>query len=69
VAQAYRVLRGARAIARQAWVACLGWERFQWERRHPEAAIPGHRMPLADAVRIAEACLNPVGFITEERPQ
>ena len=68
VAQAYRLLRGAKAIARRAWVACLGWERLQWERRHPEASIPGHRMPLADAVRIAEACLNPVGFITEERP-
>ena len=24
--------------------------------------------PLADALRIAEACLNPVGFMTEERP-
>ena len=64
-AAAMHVLRGVTRVARRAWIACLGWERYRYERRSPEAAIPGHRMPVGEALRIAHVCLNPAAFVTE----
>ena len=64
---AFRALRGVKKVARMAWILCLGWERYRYERDHPEAVIPGHTMPVGEAARIANACLNPLYFLTPER--
>ncbi len=66
-ALAFRVLRGVKKVARRAWVVCLGWERYRYELDHPEAVIPGHTMPVREAARIANACLNPLYFLSPER--
>ena len=66
-ALAYRALRGVKTVARRAWILCLGWERYRYERDQPEAVIPGHPMPVREAARIANACLNPLYFLTPER--
>ena len=65
-AAAYHALRGVKAVAARAWIICLGYKRFQYERRHPEMAIRG-RMPVAEALRIANSCLNPLEFLGEDR--
>lgn len=62
---AFRVLRGLKAVAAKAWIVCLGYKRFQYERRHPEMRVTG-RMPVRQALRIANSCLNPAEFIGEE---
>ena len=64
-ATAFRVLRGLKAVAAKAWIVCLGYKRFQYERRHPEMRITG-RMPVREALRIANSCLNPADFVGEE---
>jgi hypothetical protein len=66
-AQAFRVLRGVKKVARRAWIVCLGWERYRYELDHPQALIPGHAMPVREAARIANACLNPLLFLSPER--
>jgi hypothetical protein len=66
-ALAFRVLRGVKKVARRAWIVCLGWERYRYELDHPEAVIPGHTMPVREATRIANACLNPLYFLSPER--
>ena len=66
-ALAFRVLRGVKKVARRAWIVCLGWERYRYELDHPEAVIPGHTMPVREAARIANACLNPLYFLSPER--
>ncbi len=63
-AAAYHALRGVKAVAARAWIVCLGYKRFQYERRHPEMALTG-RMPVGEAVRIANSCLNPLEFLGE----
>jgi hypothetical protein len=60
-AAAFRSLRGVRAVARRVWIACLGYERWRFEYEHPRA--PTEPLPVGDALRIANACLNPVGFL------
>jgi hypothetical protein len=64
-AAAFRVLRGVKRVAGRAWIVCLGYKRFQYERRHPEFTVAS-RMPLREALRIADACLNPATFIGED---
>jgi len=64
-AAAFRALRGVTTIAKRAWIACLGWKRYRYELRHPEVTIPGRTMPLREALRIANDCLNPLNFTTE----
>ncbi len=64
-AAAFHVLRGLKAVAAKAWIVCLGYKRFQYERRHPEVRVTG-RMPVREALRIANSCLNPAEFIGEE---
>jgi hypothetical protein len=65
VAAAYHALRGVKAVAARAWIVCLGYKRFQYERRHPEMTISG-RMPVPEALRIADSCLNPLAFLGED---
>jgi hypothetical protein len=62
---AFRTLRAAgRVLVRRAWIVCLGYRRFSYELEHPR--LPNQAMPLAEAVDIANGCLNPYAFVTEE---
>jgi hypothetical protein len=63
-AAASRVLRGVRTVAQRAWIVCLGYRRFVYERSHPR--LPTEAMPLDEALDIANECLNPFGFFGEE---
>ena len=60
------VRRVAGAVARRAWIACLGYRRYRYEREHPRRLSPFESMPPREAVAIADACLNPVGFLGAE---
>jgi hypothetical protein len=51
-------------IARRAWIVCIGYRRFRYELEHPRA--PNEVMPLEEAIDIANGCLNPYGFLTED---
>jgi hypothetical protein len=64
-AAAFHVLRGVKRVASRAWIVCLGYKRFQYERRHPEFTVAS-RMPLREALRIADSCLNPATFLGED---
>jgi hypothetical protein len=67
-ARAIDALRRLRAVGatlvKRAWIVCLGYRRFRYELEHPRA--PNQVMPFAEAVDIANGCLNPYGFLTEE---
>jgi hypothetical protein len=54
-------------VARRAWIVCLGLKRYRYERAHPEAALPVAGLPVDEAVRIANSCLNPMGFVEDLR--
>jgi hypothetical protein len=63
---AFRRLRSVgSALARRAWLVCLGYRRFRYELEHPRA--PTEPMPLDEALDIANGCLNPFGFLAEPR--
>jgi hypothetical protein len=51
-------------LARRAWIVCLGYRRFRYELEHPR--LPSEAMPLAEALDIANGCLNPYAFLAEE---
>ena len=61
---AFRRLRGVGQLTKRIWIACLGYRRFIYERDHPRA--PTEAMPLAEALDIANVCLNPLAFLEEE---
>jgi hypothetical protein len=63
-APAFQVLRRIENVARKAWIVCLGYRRFVYERSRPRP--PTEAMPLDEALRIANACLNPLGFFAED---
>jgi len=61
---AFRRLRGVAAVAKGAWIVCLGYRRWRYELDHPRS--PAEPMPLPDALAIANACLNPYAFVADE---
>jgi hypothetical protein len=61
---AFRRLRGLGAVARRAWIVCLGYRRWRDEMEHPRA--PNETLPLDEALDIANTCLNPYSFFTQE---
>jgi hypothetical protein len=61
---AFRRLRGVGRLTRRIWIVCLGYRRFVYERDHPRA--PTEAMPLAEALDIANVCLNPLAFLGDE---
>jgi len=63
-ADAFRLLRTYGGIARHAWVACLGYRRWRYEVEHP--LLPAEALPLDEALAIANACLNPYAFLTDD---
>ncbi|HEX2126500.1 MAG TPA: hypothetical protein VHF45_08085 [Thermoleophilaceae bacterium] len=60
----FQVLRRIRNVARKAWIVCLGYRRFVYERSRPRP--PTEAMPLDEALHIANDCLNPLGFFAED---
>jgi hypothetical protein len=63
-AGAFRALRRIRNVAHKAWIVCLGYRRFVYERSRPR--VPTEPMPLDEALHIANECLNPLGFLAGE---
>jgi hypothetical protein len=59
-----QALRGVREVAKRAWIVCLGYRRFRYERDHPRAPMEG--MPVDEALDIANDCLNPFSFFGED---
>jgi hypothetical protein len=59
-----RGIRGVGSLARHAWIGCLGYQRWRYEREHPIAAIEG--LPVGEALRIANDCLNPHEYLFED---
>jgi hypothetical protein len=59
-----QALRGVREVAKRAWIVCLGYRRFLYERDHPLGPMEG--MPVDEALDIANDCLNPFGFFGED---
>ena len=55
--------RVAGAVARRAWVACLGYRRYRYERSHPGRLSPFDPIPFGEALSMANTCLNPFGFL------
>jgi hypothetical protein len=58
---AFRRLRGVAAVAKRAWIVCLGYRRWRYELAHPSA--PTEPLPLGEAVSIANDCLNPHDYL------
>jgi hypothetical protein len=54
-------LRGLGKWGGRMWMVCLGYRRYIFERDHRLDAIRG--MPLAEAIDIADECLNPLSFL------
>jgi hypothetical protein len=61
---ALRRLRGVGQLTKRIWIACLGYRRFIYERDHPRA--PTEAMPVAEALEIANVCLNPLSFLEDD---
>jgi hypothetical protein len=59
--EASPAVRGIGAAAKRAWIGCLGYKRWRYEREHPLAAIDG--LPVGEALGIANECLNPYEFL------
>jgi hypothetical protein len=55
-------LRGLGKWGGRVWMVCLAYRRYIFEREHRLEAMQG-RMPLAEAVDIADECLNPLSFL------
>ena len=62
-AAAFQALRGVREVARKVWIVCMGYRRYLYERAHP--SIGPEAMPLAEALSIANECLNPLWFFSD----
>jgi hypothetical protein len=58
-----RAGRGAGAVWRRAWFACLVYERFRYALAHPESRLPGYTIPTRVAVRMANNCVSPVDLL------
>jgi hypothetical protein len=61
---ASHALRGAGEVVKRAWIVCLGYRRYREELEHPRT--PNEAMPLDEALRIANECLNPLSFFLED---
>jgi hypothetical protein len=61
---AFRSLRGLSAVAKRAWIFCLGYRRWRYELEHPMA--PNEILPLREALDVANTCLNPYDYLVED---
>jgi hypothetical protein len=60
-----RAGRGAGAVWRKAWFACLVYERTRYAFRHPESRIPGYTLPYGTALRMVNNCVSPVDLLRD----
>jgi hypothetical protein len=60
-ADAFQRLRGVAEIGKRTWILCLGYKRWRYELEHPRP--PQDPLPLEEALRIANSCLNPLSFL------
>jgi hypothetical protein len=60
-----RAGRGAGAIWRRAWFACLVYERTKYAFRHPESRLPGYSLPYGDALGMINNCVSPVDLLRD----
>jgi hypothetical protein len=58
-----RIGRGAGAVWRRAWFACLVYQRIRYALRHPEISVPGYTLPYGTALRIINGCVSPVDLL------
>jgi hypothetical protein len=58
---AFRSLRGLRLIAKRTWILCLGYKRWRYEQEH--GLLPTQVLPVPEALRIANECLNPYSYL------
>jgi len=58
-----RAGRGAGAVWRRAWFACLVYKRIRYGVRHPESRLPGYSFSPRVGLRIANGCLSPVDLL------
>jgi len=56
--------RAARAW-RNAWFACLVYERVRWAILHPESRSAEYRMPPAEALRMLNDCISPLDLVRD----
>jgi hypothetical protein len=61
---AFRRLRTVGKLGQRLWIVCLGYRRYIYERDHP--LPPTQAIPLDEALDIANACLNPAAFFTDD---
>jgi hypothetical protein len=55
--------RGARALWRRAWFACLAYARARYALRHPEISVPGYTLPYGTALRMIDSCVSPIDLL------
>ena len=60
-----RAGRGAGALWRKAWFACLVYERTRYSLRHPESRLPGYTLPYGVALRMINNCVSPVDLLRD----
>jgi hypothetical protein len=60
-----RAGRGAGALWRRAWFACLVYERTRYALLHPESRLPGYTLPIDVALRMANNCISPVDLLRD----
>jgi hypothetical protein len=49
----------ASGVAKRAWLLCLGYRRWQYDRDH----APFQRVPLRETVKTVNECVNPLSFL------
>jgi hypothetical protein len=59
-----RALQGARTAAKRLWLVCLGYRRLRHDLEHPR--LPTEGIPVRDALDIANDCVNPLSFLTDD---
>ena len=60
-----KVGRGAGAVWRKAWFACLAYARARYAIRHPEISVPGYTLPYRTALRMINNCVSPVDVLRD----
>jgi hypothetical protein len=60
-----RAGRGAGALWKRAWFACLAYERTRYALLHPESRFPGYTLPFDVALRMVNNCVSPVDLVRD----
>jgi hypothetical protein len=58
-----RIGRGAGALWRRAWFACLVYARTKYALEHPEISVPGYTLPYGTALRMINSCVSPIDLL------